>query len=220
MRTLIKFTSAAVLFILWLIFLQITLFLWVYNLSSEYKDHDAIVVFAGSNDRIRRGYRLAQSDVAPKLIVSPANRPLLGFYERCYGQPGDAAYIIEDQADTTFMNACHTAKLIDDHGFESVLLVTSDYHMPRSYFLLKLMTLTSGCRIGIHKVDTRYSSPHAWKDKVACAKMAYNEMVQLWGSLVECGLYYSGGTDERVKIRSSGWSGWLRKHLLFEVQYE
>jgi uncharacterized SAM-binding protein YcdF (DUF218 family) len=74
-------------------------------------------------------------------------------------RPAVQTYIIEEQADTTFANALHVAKLIKEHRLTSVLLVTSDYHMPRSFFLLKLTTLTSGCRIGMHKVDTRQREP-------------------------------------------------------------
>ncbi len=117
------------------------------------------------------------------------------------------------------MNALFTARLIDSHELKSVLLVTSDYHMARSYLLLKMTTLLAGCRIGIHKVETRYSFPRHGRDRIDSMKMAYNEMVQLWGSLVECGLYSSGVSVARAEVRSSGWSGWLREHLLFDVQY-
>jgi uncharacterized SAM-binding protein YcdF (DUF218 family) len=183
------------------------------------KNHDAIIVFAGGSDRIQRGYRLAQLNTAPALIVSPASKKLLSGYEERYGDPGDALYLIEDKADTTLMNALYTAKLIARHRFESVLLVTSDYHMARSLFLLKLATIGTACRIGIHKVDTIYSSPKDWKGRINSLKMAYNEMVQLWGSLAEWGLYIKGGKEERKKTRSSDWSRWLRKHLLFDVRY-
>jgi uncharacterized SAM-binding protein YcdF (DUF218 family) len=46
--------------------------------------------------------------------------------------------IQEDQATTTFENALYTSRIIKAHRYQSVILVTSDYHMPRSLALLQL----------------------------------------------------------------------------------
>ena len=197
--------------------LQTLLFIWVLNRSSDASQYDAIVVFAGSNNRIQRAYALARQGVAPAIIISPAGKRALGAYEKRYGPPGNAQYILEQQADTTFANALHVARLIRDHRLTSVLLVTSDYHMPRSFFLLKLTTLTAGCRIGMDKVDTRFSGPMTWRARITRLKLTYNEMVQLWGSLAEAGLVALGESDTWLKKRSSGVARWMREVLLFDV---
>lgn len=196
----------------------IGLFVWIFNLPPDTSTHDAIVVFAGSSNRIERAFRLARKGAAPSVIISPAGRRSLNDYEKRFGRPGDAAYILEPRADTTFMNAYYTAELIRKHSLKSVLLVTSDYHMPRSYVLLKLATLGSGCRIGMDKVPTRFSKKDGFRLRsIEKIKLTYNEMVQLWGSLAEGALHAWGGADKRVNTRSSGLLRWLRSHLLFDV---
>lgn len=193
------------------------LFIWVLNRASDASQYDAIVVFAGSSNRIERAYALARQGVAPAIIISPAGKRALGIYEKRYGPPGNAEYLLEEKADTTFANALHVARLIREHRLTSVLLVTSDYHMPRSFFLLKLTTLTTGCRIGMHKVDTRSNGPIGWRARITRLKLTYNEMVQLWGSLAEGGLVALGEPDTWLKKRSSGVARWLREVLLFDV---
>jgi hypothetical protein len=198
--------------------LEIGLFMWILKQPSDTGPHDAIIVFGGSSRRIEQAYKLARQGLAPQLIISPADRGLLARYERRYGKPGKAEYSLEPRADTTFMNALHSARLIKKHGLESVLLVTSDYHIPRSLVLLKLTVMGSGCRIGTHKVATRFVDPgDRTASRLNRLKITYNEMAKLWGSLVEGGLYAWAGPNQRVKTRSSGLSQWLRRHLLFDV---
>ena len=199
--------------------LETLFFIWTLNRLSGTgtSQYDALVVFAGSGNRIQRAYELARQGVAPTIIISPASRRIINYYEKRYGPAGNAEYIVEDKADTTFANALHAATLIREHRLTSVLLITSDYHMARSFFLLKLTSFTAGCHIGMHKLDTRSTAPMTWQTRMTRLKLTYNEMVQLWGSLVEGGLYYTGGSGEWLKRRSSGVSRWLRELLLFDV---
>jgi uncharacterized SAM-binding protein YcdF (DUF218 family) len=193
-------------------------FLWVGHLSSDKGKYDAVVVFGGSRKRIELAYELARNGVASKLIISPASRGLIARYEKLYGSPGKAAYILEEKADTTFRNAYFTAQIVKKHHLQSVLLVTSDYHMPRSFFFLKMCAFTTGCRVGVYKMDTRPTDPISRRHRLLRLKLAYNEMVQLWGSLLESGLFYLNGPDKWLKKRSSGMSKWLRDILLFDIQ--
>ncbi len=193
--------------------------MWISNLPPHTGPHDAIVVFGGSGNRIKQAYGLARQGLAPQLIVSPAGRRLLARYEKRYGKPGNAGYILETRADTTFMNAFYCARLIKKHRLRSILLVTSDYHMPRSLILMRTAAMGSGCRISIHPVPTQFAdSADCTGSRLVRLKITYNEMVQLWGSFFEGGLNAWGGPGQRMKTRSSGISQWLRRHLLFDVR--
>lgn len=216
-RALSRTAAALTVCMVVLFALEALFFAWVAYRPSDVSPSEAIVVFAGSSNRIRRAYELAQQGVAPVIIISPAGRRTLESYEKRYGDPGQATYILEERADTTFTNADFTARLIRDHGIDSVLLITSDYHMPRSFFLLKLATLTAGVSIGMHKLDNRPPEPTTWRTRTIRMKLAYNEMVQLWGSLAEGALYYLGGSNTWLQKRSSGMVRWLRELLLFDV---
>ena len=218
LRLFRKIFVLSLLVVVGLFLLEGLYFLWVNHLPSEKGTYDAVVVFAGSTNRLKEGYELARNGVAPKLIISPAGRSLLARYEKWYGSPGKAAYILEEKADTTFANAYYTAQIVKRHNLQSVLLVTSDYHMPRSLFLLKICAFTTGCRVGVYKLDTRPAGPIDWRHRVLRVKLAYNEMVQLWGSLIEGGLFFLNGPSKWLRRQPTGISKFLRDILLFDIR--
>ena len=192
-------------------------FVWVGMQPSDRISSDAIVVFSGSNRRVQHGYDLAKQGIAPILIISPAGQPLIDRYEKKYGTPGNARYLLEKKAETTFTNALYSAELIRSNNLTSVLLVTADYHMPRAFFLLKLLLLDTDCRIDMSKLNTHEKRSTGRKSEINRLKMTYNEMIQLWGSLLEGGLHFMGESNTWLRKRSPGVTRWLREHLLFDV---
>ena len=192
-------------------------FMWIGMHPSDQTSSDAIVVFSGSSSRVQHGYELAKQGVAPILIISPADQRLISRYEKKYGTPGNARYLLEKKAETTFTNALYSARLIRSNNLTSVMLVTADYHMPRALFLLKLLLLDTDCRIDMSKLDTRERRAASRKSEINRLKMTYNEMIQLWGSLFEGGLHYMGKSNTWLRKRSPGVTRWLRERLLFDV---
>lgn len=217
MRIIFKTAILFFLFCSSILLIEAAYFIWIAVQPSDPSPVDAIVVFSGSKSRVKHAYELAHQGIAPYLMISPASQRSIDRYEKQFGEPGKASYIIEDRAETTFTNALYAARLIKAKGLTSVLLVTADYHMPRSYFLLKLVTLRTDCRIGLSKLDTREGQPAGWQDRITRLKANYNEMVQLWGSLIEAGLHSLGGSNAWLGKRSPGVTRWLREHLLFDV---
>lgn len=96
---------------------------------------DAIVVFAGDNKRIDRGYTMLSGGEAPYLLHSgPGQREIVYSAELLSEYKLAISY---DNATDTMENASETAKWINEKGHSRILLVTSDYHMRRSYFELR-----------------------------------------------------------------------------------
>ena len=217
MRFIPKIAISIFVFCISLLLIEALYFAWVAMRPSDQSHFDAIVVFSGSNSRVHRAYDLAKEGVAPILIISPAGERLINWYEKRYGVPGDATYILEEKAETTFTNALYSAQRIRENHLSSVLLVTADYHMPRSLLLFKLTLLTADCRIGIFKLDTRAGKSTTHPGQLTRLKITYNEMVQLWGSLLEGGLHFLGGPNTWLRKRSPGVTRWLREHLLFDA---
>lgn len=145
---------------------------------------DAVVVFNGSRDRIVAGYELANSGYAPCFIISPSTGEELKRYDKRYRLSSTVTHITEDKARTTFENAALTRKIILENGFRSVILVTSDYHLPRSYFLLR--AIFAGHNVRINRLGIPNSSANRY---LRGKKIIYNEMVKLWGSLGELLIY-------------------------------
>ncbi len=202
-----------------LVSLELIYFMWIETKPSDLPVHaDTIVVFGGSSSRIKYAFDLVKQDGAErKLIVSPASKHVLAIYKKRYSAPENVTYILEENAQTTFTNALYSSKLIRDHHLSSVLLVTSDYHMPRSFLLLKLLSVGADCRIDMAKLDTWGKLPAGQYGRIHWLKLAYNEMVKVWGSLIEGGLYVVGGDNAWLRRSSPGITKWLRKYLLFSV---
>lgn len=143
---------------------------------------DAIVVFDGYRERVEAGYKLSGLGYAPNLVVSPADAYHLKNYNLRYGLPESVNLIREEKARTTFENAYYTGKIIRDNRFDSIILVTSRYHLPRSLFLLKMVLLGQPVRIQIHSPSAGGGSLWTYSGG---RRLIHREMLRFWGSLCE-----------------------------------
>ncbi|MBY0447997.1 MAG: YdcF family protein, partial [Hyphomonadaceae bacterium] len=66
------------------------------------------------------------------------------------------------EASDTIGNASETAAWATAHGYNTILLVTEDYHMPRS--LLELQLAMPAVRIIPYPVASRLSKPSLWRN--------------------------------------------------------
>lgn len=181
---------------------------------------DLIVVFRGRMQRIPTGFQLARDGFAPNLVISPATKLYIKRISKKYKQPESVAIIIEDQARTTFENALYTKKIIDRHGFESLIVVTDWYHMPRSCLMLKL--LLSGTGIQVHTYQTTTAHLHAgnWHRYTVGWKLVYNEMMEVFGSLLEWARYRLTGRLPEIQVGISSFIVNLKRFILFEVDIQ
>jgi uncharacterized SAM-binding protein YcdF (DUF218 family) len=201
------------------------LFVWVAEFGWFYfvlqkgpvnETSDVIVVFAGAHTRIVKGFELANRGLAANLIVSPASAGRLKYLDKSYRKTDLFNYFIEDRAETTFQNAVLVADLIEKHDINSVALVTTDYHMPRSHLLLKLNL--SGVSVRQYPVEVgRFRrNPLAWSSMQK--KRIYNEMVELWGSVFEMVYYRLTGRLPEKGLKRNKTITLLRSILLFDLQ--
>ena len=103
---------------------------------------DAIVVLTGASDmRLKEGMRLLERRKGQRLFISGVNREvkrpeLMDVTEgskRLYECCVDLGY----EAENTVGNAREIADWARGHDFYTLIVVTSDYHMPRSLLELK-----------------------------------------------------------------------------------
>jgi len=177
-----------------LVFLaQVIFFIYILSDSCQYSPTDAIVVFAGTPSRIEKGYELTHNRYSKHLIISPAKPAALVKYDKKYGWREGFKHIYETKARTTFENAVYVKRLIEKHQFKSVLLVTSTWHLPRSYLLLKTQLLFSGVKIYRVGSDCASNGRPFWWGSPKIRKLVYGEFAQLWGSAGEYFLYLLKG---------------------------
>jgi hypothetical protein len=193
-------------------------FYFVLQKVPESETADLIVVFGGAHARIAKGYGLANLELAPFMIVSPASAEGLKRFDKTYRLKSKYRYLIENRAETTFQNALLVAELVRGHEARSAILVTDDYHMPRSWFLLKLMLMGSGVAVRPWQVKVgRFSrNPLAWP--CLLKKRVYNEMVELWGSVTEMVHYSVSGRLPEKRLKSNKAISRVRSILLFDIR--
>ncbi len=105
---------------------------------------EAIVVLTGARGRIPKAVQLLRSRDSGLLFISGAGKGITK--KELLNQQGDAAagatqlwerIEVEDQATSTIENAQETAKILREKKIQKVILVTSDYHMPRALAIFR-----------------------------------------------------------------------------------
>lgn len=120
----------------------------------EQRKTDAIVVLTGGSLRIETGFDLLSREVAEKLLVSGVDKsvPIEEILRLTGITPEDLACCVTlgYMAEDTGSNASESASWVRQNKIESIRLVTSGYHMPRS--LLEFRAALPGVEIIPHPV--------------------------------------------------------------------
>lgn len=106
--------------------------------------HDAIIVLTGDKGRIEKSFELLLDKTAPVLLISGVlknsthdniidnNSSRLSNYS-IQDLKNHCCIVLDEVAITTETNANESARWMKENHIKSIILVTSDYHMPRSY---------------------------------------------------------------------------------------
>ncbi len=94
---------------------------------------DAIIVLTGGPDRITSAIQLLGRELAPQLFISGVNKTVKE-EELLKDVPSPLRPKIHlgYMADSTYTNALETSDWIKENKVDSIILLTSFYHMPRS----------------------------------------------------------------------------------------
>ena len=126
---------------------------------------DAIVSLTGASDvRLETGMRLLEAEKGRRMLVSGVNRDAtradIREVTRGLGQLYDCCVDLGFQAESTLGNAEETADWARSHRFESLVVVTSDYHMPRS--LLEIRSVLPDAELYPYPVETDVDAQRWW----------------------------------------------------------
>ncbi len=197
------------------LFLEVCYFSYILTRPDSDVRSDVILVFMGAEKRVEAGYQLANQGLAPCIVLSPATDALRRHFDRKYARKDTVSHIPENQASTTFENAWYTSRIIEANHYKTVILVTSDYHMPRSLALLRLFLAGTGVQVHAHPV---YGPSGAVAVNATLLKLVYNEMVKFWGSLFEYVDYMVCGKTAEKPVKKSALSLFLRSVVLLDVK--
>ena len=103
---------------------------------------DAVVAISGgkTTDRANQAIKLYEDGWAEQIVfsgaaldpLSPSNAEVMRDFAKTYGIP-EGVIKIEEEAKNTAENALKSDKLVEEHQFDSIILVTSPYHQRRAY---------------------------------------------------------------------------------------
>lgn len=176
-----------------------------YAPAQEPAPAEGIVALTGASDvRIETAMRLLEAEKGSRMLVSGVNREAtredIRSLTRGFGVLFDCCVDLDYEAESTLGNAQFTAQWARSHRFDSLIVVTSDHHMPRS--LLELKAALPGASLTPYAIETdTVDAANWWKTREGAQRMVleYSKyLVVLFRELV-----LSIGADERPPERTS-----------------
>lgn len=118
----------------------------------------------GSNARISAAFQLLQADKAERMLVSGVNRDVsredIRNVSRAVRRLYDCCVDLGFEAATTAGNAAETAQWMQAMGYDSLIVVTADYHIPRA--MLELRAAMPDAELQAYPVDTPVLDASRW----------------------------------------------------------
>ncbi len=152
---------------------------------------DAIVVVTGGAQRVGDAIGLLHADRGSRLLISGVNERT-GREELAKLNPKAREALaccvdLDYRARNTIGNAIEARRWVRRHGFRSLLVVTSNYHMPRT--LAEFAHAMPGVRLVAHPVVTEHIDTSGWWNRWSAIKVLAPEyakyLVARLRSLVE-----------------------------------
>ena len=160
---------------------------------------DAIVVLTGGFQRIDQAVDLLKGGAGRRLLISGVNPSTTGGQIRRNTQSSADLFKccvdIGHDAIDTIGNANETANWIRDNGYRSILVVTNNYHMPRS--LLELRRANPGISFIAYPVVNSDLKSTNWLRNPMVLKTILSEYVKLTVASIRDGL----GADTASGLR-------------------
>ncbi|MEZ5970827.1 MAG: YdcF family protein [Hyphomonadaceae bacterium] len=139
-----------------------------------------VALTGGSLQRLTTGVRLLEEQKGERLLISGVNRVVTDseLYAALNVDPalGQCCIDIGRSAEDTLGNASETAAWARQHRYTNIILVTDDYHMPRSQ--AELSVALPEADIHPYPVRTRWTDPALWRSDLGAATRLGAEYVK------------------------------------------
>ena len=176
-----------------------------YAPAAEPARADAIVALTGpSAERVNAAIRLLEQDKGQRVLISGVNREVRRQELRAL-TPGsnrlfNCCVDLGFEAETTNGNAQEIAAWARARGYDSLIVVTSDYHMPRS--ILELRSAAPDLELTPYAVSTPSLDNSRWWRAAVTARRMTLEYVKYLAVLGRETLHRVTGHDERAAVET------------------
>jgi uncharacterized SAM-binding protein YcdF (DUF218 family) len=173
-----------------------------YTPAAEPARADAIVALTGpSAERVNAAIRLLEQDKGKRVLISGVNREVRRQELRAL-TPGsnklfNCCVDLGFEAEDTIGNAQEIAAWADAKGYDSLIVVTSDYHMPRA--LTEIRAASPGLELTPYAVETpSLDNSRWWRAAVTARRMTleYLKYLAALGRALVGGGTYEGAAPE------------------------
>lgn len=164
-------------------------------------ESEAIVALTGGSlERLSTGVQLLEEHKGQRLLISGVNRIVtdaeLFDVLDVDSQLAECCIDLGRSADDTIGNASETAAWMRAHNYHRLILVTDDYHMPRSQAELALAMPEA--EIYPYPVRTRWTDPALWRSDLGAAGRIGAEYVKYLVIRGREALIGLGSNDEKA----------------------
>jgi uncharacterized SAM-binding protein YcdF (DUF218 family) len=151
----------------------------------ELASADAIVVLTGGQSRLEAAVALLSAGKGKRLLISGVH-PTIGKSDVLRAVGGSPELFkccvdIGHEARQTVGNAAETAKWVGDHAYASIILVTNNYHMPRS--LLEMQRVMKKVKITPYPVVNSDLANGSWMTRPDTVRVLLGEYVRYVGAM-------------------------------------
>jgi len=168
---------------------------------------DAIVVLTGGQSRLDAAMDLLRSGKGKRLLISGVH-PSAGRDQLRRAMGADSALFaccvdIDRAALDTIGNAAESAKWVKHHGYRKVIVVTNNYHMPRS--LLEMERLIDGVELVPYPVVNTDLHAGRWLLEPEALRVLITEYTKYLASLIRTVLPNAAG-HASVASAAASWN--------------
>src|SRR5579864_4972373 len=148
---------------------------------------DAIVVISGDEQlaRFAEGVNLYQQGFGTYLVFSGAaydnstsNADVMRDMAMQRGIP-ESAILEEPQGEDTWGNAVYTRQVLEEHGLQSAILVTSPYHLRRAQETFDAAYEGSGIQLVVHAAPDSQWRKQSWWQQAETRRLTFTELQKL-----------------------------------------
>lgn len=151
------------------------------NRSTDVEVSDVIVLLGGGDDgRITRAGELYEAGYAEYVYITSAHASEVDYHAlntEYYGIP-DEAIIYHEDANSTFEDAESTFDLMHNEGFESAIIVTSDYHIKRARMIFNRLNSDS---FTLYFAGAPNHAGERWFETERWYQLWWSEFIKYWG---------------------------------------